>query len=74
MIAVAASATETARSIRHLIETDRDKIHDLGRGAASALPVHELASRSSRAGRLCGSAGGLRPISNVVRETFDVGF
>jgi len=74
VIAVAASATETARSIRHLIETDRDKIHDLGRGAASALPVHELASRSSRAGRLCGSAGGLRPISNVVRETFDIGF
>jgi Fic family protein len=53
VIAVAASATQTARSIRHLIETDRDKVHDLGRGAASALRVHELAGR-----RIVLTAGG----------------
>jgi Fic family protein len=45
VIAVASSATETARSIRQLIETDRRTIHGLGRGAASALRVHELAGR-----------------------------
>jgi Fic family protein len=45
VIAVAGSATETARRIRDLIEDDRDAIHDIGRGAASALRVHELASR-----------------------------
>ena len=53
VIAVAGSATDTARSIRRLIETDRDKIHDLGRGAASALRVHELAGR-----RIVLTAGG----------------
>jgi len=45
VIAVAVSATETARSIRQLIETDRDKIHGVGRGAASALRLHDLAGR-----------------------------
>jgi Fic family protein len=53
VIAVASAATETARSIRDMIETDRDAIHDLGRGAASALRVHELASR-----RVALTAGG----------------
>src|SRR4051812_8907214 len=45
VITVASSATATARSIRQLIEADREKIHGLGRGAHSALRVHELAGR-----------------------------
>jgi Fic family protein len=53
VIAVAGSATETARRIRELVDRDRTTIHGLGRGAASALRVHELAGRrvvvSSRA-------------------------
>ena len=43
VIAVARSATETARRIRALVEADRVRVHGLGRGAASALRVHELA-------------------------------
>ena len=43
VIAVAGSAIETARGIRRLLERDRAAIHGLGRGAASALRVHELA-------------------------------
>jgi Fic family protein len=53
VIAVASSATETARLIRHLVERDREVIHVLGRGAASALRVHELAGR-----RIVLTAGG----------------
>jgi Fic family protein len=45
VIAVVGSATQTARRIRDLIETDRATIHALGRGAASALRVHEFAGR-----------------------------
>jgi Fic family protein len=45
VVAVAGSATETARRIRELVERDRASIHRLGRGAASALRVHELAGR-----------------------------
>jgi Fic family protein len=45
VIAVAGSATETAQQIRRLVERDREAIHGLGRGAASALRVHELAGR-----------------------------
>jgi Fic family protein len=45
VIAVAGSATDTARQIRELIEHDRNMIHALGRGAGSALRVHELAGR-----------------------------
>ena len=45
VIAVAGSATRTAREIRELIDFDRNTIHELGRGAASALRVHELAGR-----------------------------
>ena len=43
VIAVAGSATETARRMRALVEADRASVHGLGRGAASALRVHELA-------------------------------
>jgi Fic family protein len=45
VVAVASSATETARRIRELVERDRASIQGLGRGAASALRVHELAGR-----------------------------
>ncbi len=45
VIAVASSATDTARRIRQLVERDREAVHGLGRGAASALRVHELAGR-----------------------------
>jgi Fic family protein len=53
VIAVASSATETARRIRQLVESDRSKVHGLGRGAASALRVHEFAGR-----RIALTAGG----------------
>jgi Fic family protein len=53
VIAVASSATETARRIRQLVEQDRDRVHGFGRGAASALRVHELAGR-----RIVLTAGG----------------
>jgi Fic family protein len=53
VIAVASSATETAGRIRQLVESDRSKVHGLGRGAASALRVHELAGR-----RIMLTAGG----------------
>jgi Fic family protein len=45
IVTVAASATVTARKIRRLVEADRATIHGVGRGAASALRVHELAAR-----------------------------
>ena len=45
VVSVASSATETAREIRRLVDTDRERIHALGRGATSALRVHELAGR-----------------------------
>jgi Fic family protein len=45
VVSVAGSATETARELRRLVDTDRERIHALGRGAASALRVHELAGR-----------------------------
>jgi Fic family protein len=45
VIAVAGSAADTARRIRALVDDDRGRIHGLGRGAASALRVHELAGR-----------------------------
>ena len=45
VIAVASSATRTARQIRQLVDADRARIHGLGRGASSALRVHELAGR-----------------------------
>jgi Fic family protein len=45
VIAVAGSATDTARQIRELIERDRGTIHALGRGSASALQVDDLAGK-----------------------------
>jgi Fic family protein len=45
VIDVARSATSTTRDIVQLLERDRQKVHVLRRGAATALRVHELASR-----------------------------
>jgi Fic family protein len=45
VVSVAGSAIETARKIRRLVDADRARIHALGRGAPSALRVHELAGR-----------------------------
>lgn len=39
---VARQATETARRIVKLFEADQQRIHQVGKGAASALRVHEL--------------------------------
>ena len=69
VISVAGSATDTARSIRHLVETDRDAIHDLGRGAASALRIHELAGR-----RIVLTAGGTAQILGLSVPTVNAGF
>src|SRR3954452_17541125 len=42
VVAVAGSATHMAREIRAVVDADRATIHGLGRGAPSALRVHEL--------------------------------
>jgi Fic family protein len=42
---MAGSAIETARGIRALVEADGARVHGFGRGAASALRVHELAGQ-----------------------------
>jgi Fic family protein len=63
VISVAASATSTTREIVQLLERDRQKIHELGRAAATALLVHELAGRRVmvRAGRTAASVGVSEP-------------
>lgn len=43
VIDVAQSTAETTRGIVEMIECDRARIHELGRGAATALRVHDLA-------------------------------
>jgi cell filamentation protein, protein adenylyltransferase len=45
VVEVAASTAETTRSIVEMIERDRNRIHGFGRGAATALRVHDLAVR-----------------------------
>jgi Fic family protein len=45
VIEVAESTTATTRDLVHMIERDRQKIHQFGRGAATALRVHDLAAR-----------------------------
>jgi Fic family protein len=45
VVEVAESATLTAQRIVHMIERDRQKLHRLGRGSATALRVHDLAVR-----------------------------
>lgn len=43
VIEVAESTAETTRGIVEMIERDRQRIHTFGRGAATALRVHDLA-------------------------------
>ena len=43
---VAESTTQTTQRIVAMVEADRQKIHDFGRGAATAHRVHDLATRS----------------------------
>jgi Fic family protein len=45
VVDVAASATSTTRRILDLVQRDRDRIHTLGRAAASASRVYELAAK-----------------------------
>ncbi|MGO9320282.1 MAG: Fic family protein [Solirubrobacteraceae bacterium] len=46
VVEVAESTTPTTRRILAMVEADRQKIHDFGRGAATAHRVHDLATRS----------------------------
>ncbi len=45
VIEVAGSTTQTTQQIIALVDTDRQLIHQLGRGAATALRVHDWAAR-----------------------------
>ena len=45
VVEVARSATDTTREIVAMLERDRERIHDVGRGAATALRIHDLAAR-----------------------------
>jgi len=45
VVEVAEATTATTRHLVHMIERDRQTIHGFGRGAATALRLHDLASR-----------------------------
>jgi cell filamentation protein, protein adenylyltransferase len=45
VIEIAEATTATTRHLVHMIERDRQTIHGFGRGAGTALRVHDLASR-----------------------------
>ena len=45
VIEVAEATTETTRRIVEMVEHDRQRIHELGRAAATALRVHDFAVR-----------------------------
>lgn len=45
VVEIAESTTATTKSLVEMIQRDRDLIHGFGRGAATALRVHDLASR-----------------------------
>jgi Fic family protein len=45
VIEVADSTTETTRGVVRMVERDRQRIHGLGRGAATAHRVHDYAAR-----------------------------
>jgi Fic family protein len=45
VIEIADSATQTTTEVVRLIERDRRKLHDLGRGSAAALRVHDFVAR-----------------------------
>jgi cell filamentation protein, protein adenylyltransferase len=46
VIEVSASTTETISRVVSLLDSDRQKINSLGRGAATAHRIHDLAARS----------------------------
>ncbi len=46
VVEVAESTTATTQRIVAMVESDRQKIHAFGRGAATAHRVHDLATRS----------------------------
>jgi Fic family protein len=46
VVEVATSATDTTRRIVQMVEGDRRRIHELGRGAATAHRVHDLVAKS----------------------------
>jgi Fic family protein len=46
VIEVSESTTQTTQRVVAMVEADRQKIHSLGRGAATAHRVHDLATRS----------------------------
>lgn len=45
VIEVAESATATTTRIVHLLERDRRRLHDVGRGSATALRIHDAVAR-----------------------------
>jgi cell filamentation protein, protein adenylyltransferase len=45
VIDVAGSAVETTRRLLALVEQDRQRIHSLGRAAASSARLHDLAAK-----------------------------
>ena len=45
VIDVAASATTTTTSIVQMVERDRQKLHELGRGSSTALRIHDHVAR-----------------------------
>jgi Fic family protein len=45
VVEVAESTTETTRAIVQMVERDRQRIHQMGRAAATALRVHDFAVR-----------------------------
>lgn len=45
VVEVSTSTTDTTRRIVGMIERDRQRIHALGRGAATAVRIHDLAAR-----------------------------
>jgi Fic family protein len=74
---VARGATETTARIVQMIERDRRRIGDVGRGAGSALRIHDLAVRTVVINpRLAAKTTGLTdpPVYAAIRrlETLDV--
>jgi Fic family protein len=45
VVDVAQSATSTAQRIVHMVESDRQKLHGIGRGSSTALRIHDFVVR-----------------------------
>jgi Fic family protein len=45
VLEVAESATSTAQRIVHMVESDRQKLHGIGRGSPTALRIHDFVVR-----------------------------